>query len=127
MEGTVMHVILIAEDDKPIRDLLSDALAEHDDWKVAEVADGVQLLEALTDVLPDLIILDVTMPRLDGIQGYHLLQHIGKTKEIPVLFLTATPEKVWKAHLPGHFECLAKPFELGTLLETAARLMGVAS
>src|SRR5256714_15633204 len=77
--------VLVAEDDADVRELVCTILrrAGHD---ASEARDGQEALRSLYDVRPDLVILDVAMPELDGFQA---LERIRDLSDVPVLMLTA--------------------------------------
>jgi DNA-binding response OmpR family regulator len=116
--------ILAAEDDEAIRAVLVAALNDVAGWVVTAVSDGVKLLEALVSLTPDLILLDVGLPGLSGLEIYRLLREREASQDVPVLFVTATPGEVKKARLSGAHACLSKPFDLDTLLGRVAEMLG---
>lgn len=77
--------ILVADDEDRIRKLVSDFLV-REGYEILEAADGLQTLKIAEECTPDLIILDVMMPELDG---WQVLSQIRKTSDIPVILLTA--------------------------------------
>ena len=79
-----MTVILVADDDAGTRDLLRGALATVDGWVATAVVDGATVLRLLDRVQPDLIVLDVTLPGLDGVAVYQLLRAYGPQRSVPV-------------------------------------------
>ncbi len=110
----VRHV-LVVDDDRPITDLLRRTLA-HAGFTVSIAASGSEGLQAVVDRPPDLIILDVMMPGMDGFEVCRRLREGGTT--VPILMLTArdaVPDRV--AGLRGGADdYLAKPFALDELL-----------
>jgi len=83
-------MILIADDDAQIRDVLRIALGQGG-YPVAEAADGHAALEAAQRLQPDLIVLDIGMPEMDGLA---VCRELRKTSEVPILFLTARADEV---------------------------------
>lgn len=81
------HSILVVDDEKQNRALLSELL--KDDYKVLLAKNGVQALERAREHLPDLIMLDVLMPEMDGYQVIRELKADKLTSEIPVVFISA--------------------------------------
>ena len=109
--------ILIADDEPEIRDLLRLYL-ENEHYEVIEAQDGQQALELLRSETPDMCVLDIMMPKMDG---YHVLQELRKESNIPVLILSAKDadsEKILGLNL-GADDYLAKPFNP---LEAVARV-----
>lgn len=105
--------ILVVEDDRDIREALVMWL-EIQRYEVAQAADGLDALAALqTQPLPDLILLDMLMPRMNG---WELVDAIRKDPsstiaKIPIIAVTATSEKVQRS--PGDLQgVIRKPFEL---------------
>lgn len=80
-----MATILVVDDDAKIRDLLR-LYVERERHRVVEAADGRAALEALERERPDLVLLDVMLPELDGIS---VLRRLRRTSDVPVLLLTA--------------------------------------
>lgn len=114
----------MVDDDRATRTLLKDALSEVEGWIVTAVEDGALALEMLNSVQPHLVVLDVNMPGIDGLELYRLLREREGLTGVPVLFVSAAPaEAVHK--LDGHVHYLPKPFDVDNLVGTAATLMGV--
>lgn len=107
--------LLIAEDNKDLREMLHGAFAH--DYTVIEAEDGVQALEAIGQKLPDLIITDLMMPNLNGLQLIKKLRDDINTSHLPIVILTA------KTSLENHVEgfesgadlYIPKPFSLKLL------------
>lgn len=83
-------MILVADDDTQIRDVLRIALTQAG-FAVAEAADGRAALEMAQSLTPDLIVLDIGMPEMDGLDVCRALR---KTSDVPVLFLTAQGDEI---------------------------------
>jgi two-component system response regulator MprA len=88
-ENTQQARILIAEDDQGVRTSLTRALT-FQNYKVTAVNDGAQALEAVDAQLPDLVILDVSMPHVDGLTACRMIRE--KYRALPILMLTARHE-----------------------------------
>lgn len=100
--------ILIADDDAHIRDVVRFAL-EKADMVVEAVADGAAALAAFRKQAPDLIVLDVGMPEMDGLD---VCREIRKVSQVPVLFLSARDEEIDRilGLEMGGDDYVAKPF-----------------
>ncbi|KPC67057.1 response regulator transcription factor [Streptomyces chattanoogensis] len=105
------HLVLLAEDDRPIRTALERALT-LEGYRVTAVADGIQALAAAHRERPDVILLDVMMPGVDGLQVCRVLRAEGD--RTPILMLTARVETADRiAGLDaGADDYVVKPFEV---------------
>jgi CheY-like chemotaxis protein len=109
--------ILIIEDDRDIRDVLTLVLGAEG-HEVRTAADGIAALDDLReDGRPDLILLDMMMPRLDGEGFLHALRGDPRTADIPTVIVTGHPAVRAKAAELGATGFLAKPIELAELLD----------
>ncbi|HKG15836.1 MAG TPA: diguanylate cyclase [Pyrinomonadaceae bacterium] len=114
-------VILVA-DDEPVNLALIKRRLEWEEYRVETAEDGGQAVEAAKRLLPDLVILDVMMPVLDGLQACRLLKEDPSTRDIPVIFLSAlddTDTKVSGLSL-GANDYISKPFRVEELLARVA-------
>ncbi|MEV7469121.1 response regulator transcription factor [Streptomyces kronopolitis] len=105
------HSVLLAEDDRPIRTALERALT-LEGYRVTAVADGIQALAAAHRERPDVILLDVMMPGIDGLQVCQVLR--AEQDRTPILMLTARVETADRiAGLDaGADDYVVKPFEV---------------
>ncbi|MEU5170262.1 response regulator [Streptomyces mutomycini] len=104
--------VLVVDDNKVIRQLIRVNL-ELEGFEVVTAADGVECLDLVHEVRPDVITLDVVMPRLDGIQTAARLRADPRTGHLPVAVISAcTPHEV----AAGVDAFLAKPFEPGEMV-----------
>ncbi|MGG2458828.1 response regulator transcription factor [Streptomyces sp. RGM 3693] len=105
------HSVLLAEDDRPIRAALERALT-LEGYQVTAVADGIQALAAAHRERPDVILLDVMMPGIDGLQVCQVLR--AEQDRTPILMLTARVETADRiAGLDaGADDYVVKPFEV---------------
>ncbi|MBN1184111.1 MAG: response regulator, partial [Bacteroidales bacterium] len=115
--------ILIIDDNKDIRDFLSEELGKHFVTQTAE--NGMTGLEMAVNNNPDLVICDVKMPKMDGIEVTNRLKNDFQTSHIPIILLTALSSDAFK--LKGS-ECgadayIMKPFSLKYLLSRVYKLI----
>lgn len=113
-------LIYVAEDDDNIREILRCTLDSY--GYATRVFDSApQLLEAVREQLPDLILMDIMMPGMDGLQALRLLKQERRTAGVPVIFLTAKSSEIDKVKGLdlGAEDYITKPFGL---LELAARV-----
>lgn len=117
-----MERILIIEDEHPMRTALSDCLAAHG-YRVLTAEDGERGLDRALAELPDLILLDVMMPRLDGFALCAELRRLGHRQ--PVLLLTAKGRIEDRVHGldQGADDYLVKPFSTDELLARIRALL----
>jgi two-component system, cell cycle response regulator len=120
-EGASPPLILLA-DDEPVNLALIKRRLEWEDYRVETAEDGGQAVEAAKRVLPDLVILDVMMPVLDGLQACRLLKEDPSTRDIPVIFLSALDDTDTKVNglALGANDYISKPFRVEELLARVA-------
>ena len=113
-----MSKLLLAEDDEFSRDMLVRRL-ERQGFEMISAADGREALLAARQHRPDLILLDLDMPVMDGRAAMRSLRSDPKTFRIPILVLTAhaNPEDVAEARLHDCFAYETKPIVMRRLLE----------
>jgi two-component system LytT family response regulator len=112
--------VIVVDDEEPARLVLREHLALHPDVEiVAECANGFDAVQAVAEKQPDLLFLDVQMPKLDGFEVLELLE-----RELPVIFVTAYDEYAIRAFDAHAVDYLLKPFTPGRLAEALARARG---
>jgi DNA-binding response OmpR family regulator len=112
--------VLVVDDEPKIRAIVRDNL-QADGFNVTEQADGPGALRAAVDERPDLVVLDVMLPGLDGVE---VLRRLRETSHVPVILLTARDEEVDKliGLAVGADDYLTKPFS-GRELAARARVI----
>jgi CheY-like chemotaxis protein len=113
-----MRTVLVVEDDVALRTMVARALATH--YCVEQAEDGLAALERLCVIEPpSLILLDIMMPRVDGLTLARKLKEDPKLRSVPVIFVTAkdTPRDLVAGLGVGAKHYLTKPFSIATLLE----------
>ena len=118
--------ILIADDNQPNRELL-DAYLAVDGHEILMAADGEETLRKVRDQDPDLVLLDIMMPRLSGYEVCQRIKQDEQTSKIPVLMVTALKEMgdIEKAVAAGADDFLTKPvhrLELQTRVRSLLRV-----
>jgi DNA-binding response OmpR family regulator len=110
--------ILIAEDERDIRDLINFTLG-FAGYEVITTSNGEEAYQAALREIPDLILLDVRMPRMTGYEVCKLLKEQASTQDIPIIFLSAKgQESEVKTGLEvGAEEYILKPFSPDQLVE----------
>ncbi|MEU2791070.1 response regulator [Streptomyces sp. NPDC007100] len=115
--------VLVVDDNKVIRQLIRVNL-ELEGFEVVTAADGAECLDIVHRVAPDVVTLDVVMPRLDGLQTAARLRADPRTREIPLAIVSAcTQTEVESGQAVGVDAFLAKPFEPMDLVRIVRRLM----
>jgi DNA-binding response OmpR family regulator len=117
-------LILVVDDEEGIR-ILCRVNFELADYDVVEAPDGASAVEAAREHRPDLILLDVMMPAMDGWEVLHRLKADDTTKDIPVVMLTARTSESdqLKAWGGGVLDFVEKPFDPSVLEELADRVL----
>jgi DNA-binding response OmpR family regulator len=86
--------VLVVEDEHDIAGLIKHALEREDGTRVTTVASGDAALTAVSEQIPDLVILDVNLPVLSGFEVCRILRSRPATREIPIIMLTARTTEV---------------------------------
>jgi len=109
--------ILIADDNPMNLKVLTDLL-NPDNFKISAVTNGRKVLEIVDKVTPDLILLDIMMPEMDGFEACEKLKEGEKTKDIPIIFLTAKidSDDIVKGFELGAADYVTKPFKPAELM-----------
>lgn len=116
--------ILVVDDEPMIHSLLRPALKEHG-FDMEGVESGFDAIDYLGVRRPDLIILDIDMPEMDGIETCKRIRADARGSKVPILFLTGkkTTDNVKKALAAGGNDFVVKPFEIHTLVQRVRRLL----
>lgn len=119
-----MAHILIAEDERDIRELIKFTLtfAGH---QITEAANGEEAVEKAKEVIPDLIMTDVRMPKMTGYQACKAIKENASTAHIPVVILSAKgqDEEKEQGREAGADEYITKPFETEQLIKRVAEIL----
>ncbi len=116
-EPAVQRRVLVVDDEEPARRLLAEYLRAHPAWRiVAQAKNGLEALQLAKEHQPDLLLLDVQMPKLDGFEVLGLL-----TPEIAVIFTTAFNEYAVRAFEVHAVDYLLKPFSAERFAQALAR------
>ena len=122
-----MASILLVEDASDIRYIV-ELLLQNVGYTVISVNDGVDAVQRAQQQPPDLIVMDLALPRLDGWEATRQLKEWESTRHIPVLAFTAhaLPDEIERAKAVGCAAVITKPFEITTFLDTIDRLLHTA-
>jgi CheY-like chemotaxis protein len=116
-----LKTILVVDDEPVLRTILREILHEEG-YAVIEAADGRVMLEILARERPDLVLMDVMMPGVDGRDAYRQLRSRPENRDVPVVMMSAAVQ----SHRldPSIAGFMAKPFDLNQLVELVVRLIG---
>ena len=112
--------ILVVDDDAGVQ-LTIQSILEDEGYEVLVAADGLEGLARLDGYVPAAILLDITMPRMDGFAFAERLKELGLRERIPLIVLTADGRAQQKAAQLGAVDWVSKPFTLDRLLNAVAR------
>jgi two-component system, cell cycle response regulator DivK len=130
MEGCVQSAarvprVLVVEDDPATRQLYAETLA-REGFATDQAHNGHQALAKAFDARPDLVLMDIAVPGLDGIELCRKLRADARTRSVPVLAVTGYEDRHYddRARLAGADLVLLKPCDPERLLREARRLLG---
>jgi two-component system OmpR family response regulator len=120
MPDPTLSRILFVEDDPDIQTVARMALEAVGGFRVLPCSSGAEALERVVPFSPDLILLDVMMPGMDGLATLDALRRLPETAAIPVVFMTAKvqAQEVARYREVGAVDVIAKPFDPMTLPAT---------
>ena len=119
-----MPTILVAEDERDIRELIAFTL-RFGGFEIEEAANGIEAVEKARKLRPDLIILDVRMPKKTGYEACQELKGADETKDIPIVFLSAKGQEaeIKQGMKLGAVDYIIKPFEAELLPKRMAEIL----
>jgi len=117
-------VIMVVDDSVTVRKVTT-RLLERNGYQVVQAKDGVDAISKLEEVHPDLMLLDIEMPRMDGFEVINLVRHNPRLSELPIIMITSRTgekhrERAYGAGVNGY---MGKPFQEQILLENIAELL----
>ena len=118
--------ILVVDDEREIREMLVDFLKEAG-YEVFEAGSGSAALKAVNEFKPDLVMLDIILPDVDGVSVYEDLRSKKATSKVPVIFFTALGEGIpptfSRQMESAPYSLIPKPVNTSVLLEEVERLL----
>jgi CheY-like chemotaxis protein len=117
-----MKTILIVDDESSIADALTLLLTDEG-YRVVTAADGREGLAKMEAEKPDLALVDIMMPMMDGYEMVHRVRENPELRRKPIIMMTAAPMSVDKRKLNG-VPVIPKPFQLQELLKLIRRMIG---
>ena len=117
--------ILIAEDEPDIRELVFFSLTELGGFEVVKAKNGAEAVELAQQESPDLILMDVRMPRMTGYEACAALKKLDAFKDVPVIFLSAKgqEQEVQTGLEVGAEDYILKPFTPDVLVEKVRNIL----
>jgi len=123
VEERKKKVVVIGEDDEPIAVLLRDAISDEPGYQAVVVADGALVLDTVRQVKADLLILDIMMPGLNGLEVYDRVREDTTVRDMPVMFVSANVPQFDREFKARKITAvLTKPFDLNDLLKRVRSL-----
>jgi len=119
-----MTTILVAEDERDIRELIAFSL-RYGGFEVEEAVNGIEVVEKARKLRPDLIIMDVRMPKKTGYEACKELKEADETRDIPIVFLSAKGQEaeIKQGMELGAVDYILKPFEAEQLPKRMAEIL----
>jgi two-component system alkaline phosphatase synthesis response regulator PhoP/two-component system response regulator VicR len=119
------RLVLIADDDRDILSLVR-AVLERSGHEVVSAGDGAEALARVADRRPDLAVLDITMPQVDGLEVLRRLRADPETSDLPVILLSAQAQEadVSRGFAAGASAYVKKPFSPRELVARVGELLG---
>jgi two-component system, OmpR family, response regulator VicR len=125
MVENTAKIILCVEDEQEMVDLIKLILSRHG-FDVLGATSGLEGLSVIKKVHPDLVLLDLMMPDMDGWEVYQKMKADDKTKDIPVIVVTARAQNIDKVlglHIAKVDDYIAKPFSPQELLDSIDKVL----
>jgi len=121
-ENSTVKTVLVVEDDTGIGTFLIQAIQQETHYQAMLVTDGFQALKAVSNIKPELFILDYQLPRMNGIELYDRLHAVPGMEQIPAIIVSARlpRHEIEKRKIIG----ISKPLELDDFLQTIEHLLG---
>lgn len=117
------RVVLVVEDDHPIGEMLRDVINDEKGYLALHVDCPSDAMRAVHAVRPDLLVLDVGLPEMSGIELYDRLQADPEVPDVPVIFETALADQyLGQLRQRGVTHVLDKPFELADIVRSLHEL-----
>ncbi len=117
--------VLVVDDDKVIREILKDALADAG-WRVGACSSAIEALKELDSLNPSLLLVDIMMPDMNGIEFCEAFRKNSIYKDVPFIFISGKVDKetVMQARDSGATLFIAKPFDVGAVISKVNQLLG---
>lgn len=118
--------IMIVEDDPDMADIIK-LVMEDAGYETIPIYSGRECLHRIKEVKPDLVLLDIMMPEMDGWEVHRRLKEDEETKDIPIIAVTAKTQSIDKMiglHVVGVSDYITKPFGRKELVDSVKKVLG---
>ena len=115
-ENAKQHFLLVVDDDRGMRDTLLDIL-EARGYRVGVASDGVEALEAVKSEAHDLVLMDIAMPRMNGVEALKELKRIDGQTIVIMMTAYAVQDLIEEALREGVYEVVYKPLDVDEVLK----------
>ncbi|HEU0028595.1 MAG TPA: response regulator [Ktedonobacterales bacterium] len=118
------QVVLVVDDSPTVRKIVQLTL-QRENIQVVTAGDGLSALAAVSDTQPDLILLDIVLPRMDGYNICHLVRNNPEYRDLPIIMLSGKDgifDKM-RGRLAGSTEYITKPFDSSELVQAVRRYL----
>jgi len=117
--------VMVVEDSPAVAEMIKDSLGEAG-YEVLTVENGFEALRDLDEFDPDLIVTDIMMPKVDGLELCEAIQNRIETRDIPFILLSSRfdEDTVTRGKAIGARYFVAKPFEMDTLVSYVKKVLG---
>jgi len=124
-ETEQVPLVMVVDDSLTVRKITS-RLMSREGYRVETAKDGVDALEKMHDILPDVVLLDVEMPRMDGFELARVMRNDARLKSVPIIMITSRTADKHRNHALeiGVNVYLGKPYQEAVLLSHIADLLG---
>jgi two-component system sensor histidine kinase/response regulator len=125
-QATIARGRILIVDDAPFNLRLLTAMLQDDGYEVRQAISGKFALQVVPIIKPDLILLDINMPEMDGYEVCQILKQMPEAKDIPVIFISALDGALdkEKAFAVGGLDYITKPFQLKDILSRIEMQLG---
>ncbi len=120
----IMAKILLVDDASFMRMMIKDALTKNGYSDIYEAADGVEAVAKYTEIHPDLVIMDITMPNMDGLGALKAIKQIDPTANVVMCSAMGQEAMVIEAIKSGAKDFIVKPFKPDRILKTVTTVLG---
>jgi two-component system chemotaxis response regulator CheY len=119
-----MAKILLVDDAAFMRMMLKDTLTKNGYTDIDEAADGAQAVEKYKEINPDLVIMDITMPNMDGLEALKAIKGIDPNASVVMCSAMGQEAMVIEAIKSGAKDFIVKPFKPDRILKTVTTILG---